>query len=154
DAHGEPRTILNVDLGASTTKLALCRGGEIQALTVLRIGTRCITTTDGRVSSLTEAGRRLAEDAAMEGGEGGERGTPDLRTLGARLAELILQVVERRSTSDLIDSVILGERLPAEPALDAVGFSGGGAEYVFEREDESYGDLGTHLGRGIRQRLN
>jgi ethanolamine utilization protein EutA (predicted chaperonin) len=26
---GIPRTVLNVDLGASTTKFALCRGGDV-----------------------------------------------------------------------------------------------------------------------------
>jgi ethanolamine utilization protein EutA len=52
------------------------------------------------------------------------------------------------------DPLWLTEPLGDLGALDAVVFSGGVAEYVYDREPRDFGDLGRPLGRAIRRRVD
>src|SRR5262249_53895340 len=54
----------------------------------------------------------------------------------------------------LAAKLLLTEPLPSEPAPQALTFSGGVAEYIYEREETDFGDLGKPLAKMIRNAIN
>src|SRR5436189_107276 len=66
-----PRPVLNVDLGASVTKLALCRGGEVRETAAIALGTRSLALdAAGRIVELRPAAARAAGEvgSSLESG--------------------------------------------------------------------------------------
>src|ERR1700676_3292764 len=52
--------VMNVDVGGGTSKIALCAGGKVIALTALDVGARLICLDrEGRIARVEEAGRRF-----------------------------------------------------------------------------------------------
>src|SRR5680860_802271 len=57
---------MNVDIGGGTSKIAICRDGEVTDLTAIDVGARIICfDAEQRVTFMEEAGRRFAEDAGF-----------------------------------------------------------------------------------------
>src|SRR5215510_7425960 len=63
--------VMNVDVGGGTAKIAVCRDGDVVALTALDIGARLIVLDDtGRVVRIEEAGQRFAAELGVRLAEG------------------------------------------------------------------------------------
>ncbi|HEV8306303.1 MAG TPA: ethanolamine ammonia-lyase reactivating factor EutA [Methylomirabilota bacterium] len=150
--HAGP--VLNVDLGGGTTKLAVCRDGEVVDTAVINVGGRLVAFEAGRLTRLEEAGAWLAE-AVGRGLAPGDRFDDALaRAMVDRMVECLFEVVERRPLSPLSRRLMHTEPLAGPDGMVALMFSGGVAEYVYGRERASFGDLGLALGAAIRRRLD
>lgn len=151
--NGEALTVLNVDLGASTSKLALCRAGAVVETAVVEIGTRSVAfDEEGAIVELRPAAARAAAEIGVALGHpaltvGGQQALAD------KLGDCLFNVVERRPLEPLAKSLMLTRPLSGTGSLDLICFTGGGAEYVYERQDQDFHDLGALLGKGARQRL-
>src|SRR5262245_31657484 len=63
----EQASILNVDVGGGTSKIAICRDGEVREVTALDVGARLICfDSEGRISRIEEAGRRFAAELGLD----------------------------------------------------------------------------------------
>ncbi len=150
---GDPRTVLNVDLGASTVKLALCRGGDIVECAALALGTRSIAFDAlGRIEELRPAAARAAEAGRIALASGAVLDPVDRQALTQRLVDCIFNVVERGPLEPLAQSLMLTAPLRYTGPLDILSFTGGGAEYVFNKEERDFGDLGPSMGRAVHER--
>src|SRR5690242_1019741 len=59
-------TVLNVDIGGGTAKIAVCAKGEVIAITAADIGARLVATDgEGRIVRIEEAGRRFAAEFGL-----------------------------------------------------------------------------------------
>lgn len=155
DPHGEPRTIVNVDLGATSARLALCRGGEILETTAIRAGPRLVTLDeDARVASFDPALGPVAEAADVRLAIGAELSATGQKALADELAECLLNLLEPRPLQVLTRQLLIADPFEWSDRLNGASFSGGAARYVYEGQAEPNGDLGPALGRAIRQRLN
>jgi ethanolamine utilization protein EutA len=72
-----------------------------------------------------------------------------------------LQQIAEHMAQALIDSLLHGETglyltdpLPTLDGVSGVMFSGGVAEYIYDRESRDFGDLGRRLGRSIKNRID
>jgi ethanolamine utilization protein EutA len=146
---------MNIDVGGGTSKIAVCDNGEVGATTAIDVGARILAfDTQGRVTRIEEAARRLADEAdlALALGE-----VPDVAGL-SRLVDLMAghlfaAMQGGRPTSATAELLRL-DPLPAGPAPDAISFSGGVAEYVYGRDQRDHGDLGPRLAAAIRARVD
>jgi ethanolamine utilization protein EutA len=60
-------TVMNVDIGGGTSKIAVCTDGKVVDLTALDVGARLVCTDDtGRIVRLEEAGRRFGADLGLD----------------------------------------------------------------------------------------
>lgn len=147
----ETPVVLNIDIGGGTTKLAVCRDGQVEETAALDIGARLVSFDErGLVRAVTRAGRRVAEEAGanMAAGDVVERGT--LERLADRIAEIALRVPEGRP----VDADLwLTEPLRSQGPFPALVFSGGVGEYVNGHETCEYGDLGKLVGAAVTKRL-
>lgn len=147
------RSYLNVDVGGGTTKITHCRDGEVLASAVLNIGARLVAVDDeSRLTRLEPYGELAAQRA----------GVP------VRLGEILAAADRERIAATLVDELVT--HLPtfgADPTKSAfwrtgavapttdvhgVVLSGGISEYVHEREDRDFGDLGKFIGLELRRR--
>jgi ethanolamine utilization protein EutA len=148
---GELRTVLNVDVGASTTNFALCRGDEILETAAIALGTRPLAfDAAGRITETRPAAARAAEELGVPLVSGAPLAPSDRASLADRLAACIFDVVERRTLSPLAQSLMLTPPLGHAGPIDLLGFTGGGAEYVFDKEERDFGDLGSLVGGAVR----
>jgi ethanolamine utilization protein EutA len=59
-------TVMNVDLGGGTSKIAVCANGQIIDLTALDVGARLVCTdAAARIVRVEEAGRRFGADLGL-----------------------------------------------------------------------------------------
>lgn len=145
--------LLNVDIGGGTTKFAVCHHGEVRETAAIHLGARLIAwDANGKVTRLEDAGRRIARRAGLS--------VPDL---GAAVSAEVLDALADYMAEAIV-SIIRGARPDSEagfwntPMLrdacnfERVVFSGGVAEYIYNREGRDFGDLGLRLAAAVGRR--
>ena len=151
--HGGHQTILNVDVGGGTSKIAIVREGQVLETCAINVGSRLVAWDgDGVLIRVEDAATQVASSLGLNV-EVGQRLSPDERKrLAETLAGLLFEVLERGPLSDLARSLMITPEFTGHEAADVVVYSGGVAEFVYDQESREFGDLGPHLGRTIRKR--
>jgi len=154
-SHDTRKRILNIDIGGGTTKLALVERGKVTATAALHVGGRLLVVDEHhRIVRLDPAGRRLAAQAGFDWSRGDVIDAAAMERVADWMAEAILRAVSARPVPSEVLRLFLTEPLPEEGPIDGVMFSGGVAEYVYEREARDFGDMGRLLGLALRKRLD
>src|SRR5262249_39126648 len=81
---------------------------------------------------------------------------PDRKRIAARMARLIMGLIDLRQPGELAGALMVTGSWPADLAnkrIDAMTFSGGVAEYLYKRESRGFGDLGSELAEALRHAL-
>lgn len=153
ERHGN-RT-MNIDVGGGTSKIAVCQGGEVQALTAIDVGARILAFDAlGRVTRIEEAARRLADEAELALVMGAVPDGAGLSRLVELMADHLFAAMQGGRPASATAGLLRLDPLPASPAPDAISFSGGVAEYLYGRDQRDHGDLGPRLAEAIRQRVD
>ena len=147
-------TIMNVDVGGGTSKIAVCAGGKVVDLTAVDLGARLVSTdSEGRVVRIEQAGRHFAAELGVRLELGQPLGDTAAKTLAAGMADRLFEAMTggtpRADGASLLRLDALSHRGP----VDEVTFSGGVSEYIYDREAKSFGDLGAPLAAEIRTRV-
>lgn len=147
-AVDESARVLHIDVGGGTTKLAFVDEGFVESTASINVGARLIAfDEDGSVTRLEDAARAVAADVGIEIERGTVLSQEEKDRLADRFAELLVEVITG-DVSALAEQLLVTER-PEIPPFDTITFSGGGAEYIYDREREYFGDLGPELGGAI-----
>ena len=150
------KTVLNVDVGGGTTKLALIRNGELLATVAIAVGGRLIVEGAEGLTRVEEPAIDLARSLGIELKLGQKLVARDRARLVARMSELIIASMNRAPPDALAGRLLVTEPWPrqlADVSIDAVTFSGGVAEYLYGRETERFGDLGFDLAHELHHAL-
>jgi ethanolamine utilization protein EutA len=132
-------TVMNIDIGGGTSKIAICADGQVIAQTTVDVGARLISLdASGRIERVEAAARR-----DFQIGDVLDCGKAE--AFVDRLADRLEQAIRSCGADDLVVGV--------PSSIDAVTVSGGVAEYFYGREKTAYGDLGMMLAAAIRKRL-
>ena len=146
-------TVLNLDVGGGTTKLALIRGGAVVSTAAVSVGARLLAfDPEGRVARVEPPVRLyLGRDV-----EPGALLDEEVRsTLAAGMADVLLRLMDGHLPAQRA-LMVTPEGLADYGGLstvDCLVFSGGVAEYIYQHDRSAYGDLGPLLGEAIRERL-
>jgi len=149
--------ILNVDIGGGTTKLALVDRGRVLATAAVHVGGRLqVVDETGRITRLDPAGRRHAARAAFDVALGDTVAEDEPGLVAEAMADALVAVLTTPVDllPDDVAALYLTDPLDTPVEADGVMFSGGVAEYVYDRETETFGDLGAPLGRALRRRVD
>src|SRR5713226_266877 len=156
-SRGRDATLLNVDIGGGTTKFALIENGRILATCAIAVGGRLIVEDEtsglARIEPPAEA---VAHALGTELALGKPLPPDDRKRLAARMARLIMGLIDLRQPGELGRALMVTEAWPAalaNKAVDAMTFSGGVAEYLYKRESRRFGDLGSDLAEELRRAL-
>ncbi len=154
-SRGHNATLLNVDIGGGTTKFALIENGRILATCAIAVGGRLIVEEDV-LARIEQPAYKIAEAARIELALGAPLAPSDRRRIAARMARMIMGLIDLRQGGELARSLLVTEPWPAELAnrgIDAITFSGGVSEYLYKREARRFGDLGFDLAEELRHAL-
>lgn len=147
------KRILNVDIGGGTTKLGIVERGRVAATAAVHIGGRLQVVDDNqRITRLDPAGRRHAARAGFAWSLGDVVSPGDLDAVAEGMADALVAAITARPLPVDIAGLYLTNPIEFRE-IDAVMFSGGVAEYVYDRESRQFGDMGPRLGAALRRRI-
>ncbi len=153
--EGDPRRLLNIDIGGGTTKLAIAEKGRVLQTAALHVGGRLLATDDnGRIRLLEPGGQILARNAGFDWNVGDSVTPEQLDTLAAWMADAVLSAVRDDPLPPEVEALFVTAPLNLPREYDGIVFSGGVAEYVYGKESQSFGDMGQPLGRALRERTS
>jgi ethanolamine utilization protein EutA len=156
-SRGHNAALLNVDIGGGTTKFALIESGRILSTCAIAIGGRLIVEDDGAgLARIEPPAQEIARELGIELRLGQALAATDRNRIAARMARMIMGMIDLRQPGELARRLLVTEAWPAEFAnkgIDAMTFSGGVAEYLYKREARRFGDLGSDLAEELRQVL-
>ncbi len=150
-ASSNGATVLNVDVGGGTCKLALCRHGEVQATAAINVGARLLAfDAERRLSRLEHAGADVCHALGLQPRLGHVLGAEAEDRVAGQLAACLFEFLQGKP-SPLTESLAITGPFPSGISWDKVFFSGGVSEYIYGCEDRDFGDLGRPLSREIRR---
>ena len=154
-SHDSGKRILNVDIGGGTTKLAIVDRGKVIATAALHVGGRLVVVDEAkRIARLDPAGKRLAAMAGLHWDRGDTVDAAAMERVAVWMADAVLASVAARPLPESAGDLFLTDPLPDSGGIDGVMFSGGVAEYVYQREARDFSDLGRLLGLALRTKLD
>ena len=87
-------TVMNVDVGGGTSKIAICADGRVIDVTALDVGARLVCLdAAGRIVRIEEAGRRFAADLGVTLELGAQLSAETARALAARMADRLFEAM-------------------------------------------------------------
>ncbi|HEY8693672.1 MAG TPA: ethanolamine ammonia-lyase reactivating factor EutA, partial [Chloroflexota bacterium] len=174
-SYQEKQTILNVDMGGGTTKLALIHDGDVLATSAINVGGRLVAVdSEGRLARIEPAARQVAEHIGLELQLGQPPAPDTFERLADKLAEVLVEVVQLSAAghqhhdrghghdhghehahglSPLAERLMLTPPLHSHHTIEAITFSGGVSEFLYGHEDRDFGDLGRQLADALRRRM-
>jgi ethanolamine utilization protein EutA len=148
-------SVLHVDVGGGTTKLALIDRGTIVGLAAFAVGGRLIATDgSGAWTRIDESARRVADDLSLALSPSTLADEAVRRRLVQRLAASAADIILDAPLDAFAQSLLLTEPLPRNVAPAALTFSGGVAEYIFGHERAAFGDIAKPLADELAGRLS
>jgi ethanolamine utilization protein EutA len=153
----EHKRILNIDVGGGTTKLGLLDNGKVVATAAVHIGGRLQVVEGGTIMRLDPAGKHHAKRAGFSWNRGDTIDPADLDKVADGMADALVAAITANPLPHDIEHLYLTDRIAELGAgigrIDGAMFSGGVAEYIYQRETRDFGDMGPRLGRAIRARI-
>jgi ethanolamine utilization protein EutA len=151
----DEQTLLNVDIGGGTTKLAMVRDGEIVATAAVAIGARLLVKdADRRLTRIDDPARRVADHLGIKLALGVPLSVEDEQRIVQTWIDVLAGLIERQPPEGLAADLMLTHPLPVEVVPQAVTFSGGVSEYIFFRESQDFGDMGKPMAKALRGALS
>ena len=161
----------NFDIGGGTTNIVVFDDGNVTARGCFDIGGRLICVSpDMTVLKISPAAKKIADAARVSVVCGSKIEKSELEKITALMAELLVCTLGGREIYDnmsgsrttiyeqpqktLLEAVKTPGSTQFKPPshIDAVFFSGGVADCIYERkaDDFPFGDIGVLLGRAVR----
>jgi ethanolamine utilization protein EutA len=147
-------TVMNVDVGGGTAKIAVCHDGKVVATTALDVGARLmVTDVERRIVRSEEAGRRFAAELGLDLKLGHVLAPAHAQALAAAMTDRLFAAMD--GAAPQAGGVSLMRLAPLRHAgeIASLSFSGGVSEYIYGGDATPYGDLGLLLAGEIRTRV-
>jgi len=149
-----PTTVLNIDVGGGTSKLAVVRDAQILSMAALNVGARLLTLdVTNAVTKIEVAGQVCSDHLGLNLRVGEVVSADSLTRLCDALAQALLEAATGSPPSALTSKLMITEPLKVDLAIDVVLFSGGVAEFFYKETSSNYADLGQLLANGIRTQV-
>ena len=146
--------VMNVDIGGGTTKIAICDQGTIIGLTAIDIGARLISYDKNNiVTRIEEAGRHFAHKAGVDISVGYKISTEECTRISDYMADILMELINLKATTAETEKLLRLPTIHCDRNVDALTFSGGVSEFIYDYETDQFGDLGNHLASAIHKRV-
>ncbi|HEV2011311.1 MAG TPA: ethanolamine ammonia-lyase reactivating factor EutA, partial [Candidatus Limnocylindria bacterium] len=140
-------TILHVDIGGGTTKLARIENGTIVATSAIAMGARLVAfDAHGAIARLEPAARTFAVRAGVPLALGSRLGAESRRRLAEPMVEALVAAI--RGAAVPVELRLL-DPLLRSAAPKRITLSGGVSEYLARRERADHLDLGQELAAAL-----
>ncbi len=149
------KTVMNVDIGGGTTKVAIIKDGTVIETSSIFVGSRVIATDkSSRVTRMEESAGLTAKELGIDLKLGAPLSVGDRQAIVDMLTRSLFELLEREALSPFTQKIMELPPLEYRGEVDVIMFSGGTAEYIYGHEKSDFGDLGPYLGESIKQRAS
>src|SRR6266568_4612479 len=153
--EGGDFTVMNVDVGGGTSKIAIVQSGKVIDSCAVEVGARLVAMDEnGVINRLEDTALKIAKMAGVSLRLGDVISEDDKEKFSKVLCDSLFAVMERGQLSPQVKDLLLTPNLDFKDQIHAVMFSGGVSEFVYGYEKRNLGDLGIQLGRRVRARAN
>jgi ethanolamine utilization protein EutA len=153
--EGGDFTVMNVDVGGGTSKIAIVQGGKVVDTCAVEVGARLVAMDEnGVINRLEDTALKIAKMAGIDLSLGGKMTEDDKEKFAKVLCDSLFEVMERGPLSPQVQDLLLTPNLEFKDPIHAVMFSGGVSEFVYGYDKRNLGDLGVQLGKKVRARAN
>ena len=153
--EGGDFTVMNVDVGGGTSKIAIVQSGKVIDSCAVEVGARLVAMDEnGVINRLEDTALKIAKMAGVSLRLGDVMNEDDKEKFSRVLCDSLFAVMERGQLSPQVKDLLLTPNLDFKDQIHAVMFSGGVSEFVYGYEKRNLGDLGIQLGRRVRARAN
>ena len=153
--EGGDFTVMNVDVGGGTSKIAIVQQGKVVDTCAIEVGARLVALDENnKINRLEDTALKIAKVAGVSLSLGRTMNEQDKEKFAQVLCDSLFEVLERGPLSPQVKDLLLTPELEFTDPIHAVMFSGGVSEFIYGYEKRNLGDLGTHLGKRVRQRAN
>jgi ethanolamine utilization protein EutA len=153
-SRDQEKTVLNVDIGGGTAKLALVVNGALQETSTINVGGRLVAFDEAdRVIRVEPAARAVADSLGVDLQLGAELPAEDRNRLVEAFVDRIFAAIRREPLSALGHELTLTPPLRSTAPIDVITFSGGVAEHLADASLPSFGDLGRDFADAILSRI-
>lgn len=151
--------VANFDIGGGTTNIVVFDDGKTVARGCYDIGGRLICIApDMRVTKLSPSAARVAKTCGVRIHVGEKTKLEDLEKIVGKMTEVLCAVISGTKDRQLL-ALMEDLKTPGSSALDfdgkldAVSFSGGVAEAIYEKKADAFefGDIGIILGQAVKK---
>ena len=147
-------TVMNIDIGGGTSKVAICDNGKVKEVTAIDVGARLLAMDgDNKVTRIEEAGRYYAKLEGIDLQLGRQMTDKELDAIVGRMADQLFDLVQLKQLPAEKKHLLRLPELTYQGKIDIVTFSGGVSEFIYAREPRNFGDLGPRVAKAIRQRI-
>jgi ethanolamine utilization protein EutA len=147
------QTVLHLDIGGGTTKLALIRAGEVAQTAAIAAGGRLLAMAGGVACRIEEPAAVVADHLGLRLALGEPVPGPAVAALAEALAGAVAELATGEVSSPLARALLVTDPPAMAVRPDVVTVSGGVAEYLFGRETGDFGDIAPALAQAVRRRL-
>jgi ethanolamine utilization protein EutA len=119
----------------------------------VHIGGRLQVVENGVIVRLDPAGKHHAKRAGFNWSRGDTIDPAAMQKVADVMADTLVAAIGKRPMPHDVEHLYLTDPIAEFGAIDGIMFSGGVGEYVYEREQRDFGDMGPWLGRAIRARI-
>ncbi len=146
--------VVNLDIGGGTTNIAVFKEGVLVDTGCLDIGGRLIKIdkSSGKVLYIAEKIKELARLKHISIEEGKKPTFAALNIVVDEMVKLLEESVNIREKSSFYKRILTNKGIRQDIAIDCITFSGGVADYVYNKDTEEmfkYGDIGILLGHAV-----
>ena len=153
--EGGDFTVMNVDIGGGTSKIAIVQAGKVIDTCAVEVGARLVAMDENSViNRLEDTALKIAKMAGINLALGGTMTESDKDKFAKALCDSLFEVMERGKLSPQVQDLLLTPNIEFKDPIHAVMFSGGVSEFVYGYEKRNLGDLGVQLGKKVRARAN
>jgi len=147
-------TVMNVDVGGGTSKIAVCADGKVIDVAAVDVGARLVCLEpDGRIVRVEDAGRRYGLELGLDLKVGGMLSVDQGRAIAGLMANALLDTMRGGSPSAQGVTLLRTDPLRQREPVTQIQFSGGVSEFIYGNEAQKFGDLGPLLAAEIRARV-
>ncbi|MFC7392345.1 ethanolamine ammonia-lyase reactivating factor EutA [Scopulibacillus cellulosilyticus] len=146
------KTIANIDIGGGTANTAVYRSGRLLGTCTLHIGGRLIEFENQTINAISAPVQKLINQKGLSITIGTPYKEEKLKAITDEMAAVISRMLNNR-LNDNDDVLLLGHQPDWQENVDAIMFSGGIAEciYQFGNEKTHYDDIGMLLASSLKQ---
>ena len=123
--EGGDFTVMNVDVGGGTSKIAIVQQGKVIDTCALEVGARLVAMDEnGKINRLEDTALKIAKMAGISLSLGGTMSEADKEKFSQVLCDSLFEVLERGKLSPQVQDLLLTPNIEFKDRIHAIMFSG------------------------------
>src|SRR6266478_9325401 len=119
--EGGDFTVMNVDIGGGTSKIAIVQQGKVIDTCALEVGARLVALDEnGKINRLEDTALKIAKMAGLNLSLGGAMSEQDKEKFSQVLCDSLFEVLERRKISPQVQDLLLTPNIEFKDRIHAI----------------------------------